>query len=324
MALLLLVPILIGAIPDASAKKSRARSSPQTSKKQTEKEDKKPTEKPEDTKPKGTLEDARKAYDVRNYKEALIICNSIVKARPKDADAFAERSRAQIKLFRIRQGVDDLTKAINLKPKNPDYYMARAEAYIDWGEFERAIRDYSEALKNGVKDRWKAFERRAHCYHMINANSQVIDDLTEAIAIKKDGDLFHRRGDAFRNLRRYKNASEDYAEAVKANPEDHMLRLKLGLALDQIRQYEEAVKEYTKMIELAPDYYRGYYQRANSYYQMAEYKKALDDITASIREYRSWNPKKLYQLRSSINAKLGNSAAAAKDRAKYAKKKKGR
>ena len=45
-----------------------------------------------------------------------------------------------------RRVVDDLTAVVALEPWNIDAYMARAEAYVDGGDLDKALADYNLAV----------------------------------------------------------------------------------------------------------------------------------------------------------------------------------
>jgi tetratricopeptide (TPR) repeat protein len=72
-----------------------------------------------------------------------------VQEDPRDADAYYQRALARIELKRFAEAIDDLTRAIRLRPEDLPTLVARGKAAFSLGQFEPAIADLEAALERG-------------------------------------------------------------------------------------------------------------------------------------------------------------------------------
>ncbi len=272
-----------------------------------------------------TLAQGEELLNKKLYSKAANAYHSYIQKHEKDYKGYQGRSKAYLGLFRFRESVDDLTKAINLNPKVPDLYAERANAWIRWGEFEKAIRDLGAALKNGAKDKRDIYIARAHSYRMISLDKDAVNDLTEALKIKEDPETYLTRADENFKTRAYKEAGEDYSKALNGASADRFaILIQRGACYEKTKRVQDAIADYTTMIEMKPDHYRGYRLRASALLDQGDPKKALEDINKSMKLYRGGNWKKLFALRALIYKKLGQANLAAKDYAQTSTAKKKR
>jgi len=196
------------------------------------------------------------------------------------------------------------TKAIELEPKNAEWYVERARQTIHWklsifDEEERpsptffteenAMKDYTSAIKLDRKNE-DAFKRRAELYS------------EQAYELKKEEKLEQAE-------QLYKKAKADYESALKVNKKDsaeaYTRRARLQLDLGGLlpyddkegrkSYYEKALAEYTCAIAMDPNDEYLYLGRARQYDSMADllpysnkedrrpyYDMAIDECTKAI------------------------------------------
>ena len=106
---------------------------------------------------------------------------------------------------------------------NPNYAPAlnnRGNAYYGKGEFERAIKDYDEAIRMNPKYT-AAYDNRGLAYKHKGDSERAIKDFDEAIELdpKSPLTLFHR-GQARFSSGQYGPALRDFASAHQIHPKD--------------------------------------------------------------------------------------------------------
>jgi tetratricopeptide (TPR) repeat protein len=95
----------------------------------------------------GTLQIRGDAYfAVENYSAAFADYSESLKLSP-NAPSFAGLGNIFMKMNNLPEGINNYTKAIDLKPNCAGYYFLRGKAFNLDGKYEVAINDFDEALK---------------------------------------------------------------------------------------------------------------------------------------------------------------------------------
>src|SRR3984893_535476 len=141
----------------------------------------------------------------------------------------------------------DCTQSINSgKSKGRNlaaYYNNRAAAYRDKGDNDRAIADYSEAIRLDPK-RAEAFLVRGLAFNDKGDNDHAIADVSEAIRLDpKDARAFNIRGLAYRKKGDNDHAIADFSEAIRIDPEDADAFKGRGIALSDKGDDDQAISE---------------------------------------------------------------------------------
>lgn len=256
------------------------------------------------------------------YVKAITAYSSYIYSKPKDYKGYFGRAKAYFGMFQTNDGIDDLTKAINLSPKTTDLYKLRGEKLVAWGEFDKAIKDLSFALNNGNPAKFELLTTRTEAYRLLGNHSQVVEDLTIAIQMKDEPELHLKRADSLYELRKYKDAVVDYSEYIKAHPNSNTQRFRRAWCLEQFREYDRAIEDYTYILQSNNLNAKALERRAGDYYAKGEYQKALKDCNTALGDFRGYSAAGLYKLRAQIYGKLGKDGMAAKDLSKIRRKKK--
>ena len=71
---------------------------------------------------------------------------------PNDAKSYCERGIAYYKKREYDKAIADYSEAIKLKPDYAEAYSNRAKAYLKKADFDRAIVDYTKAIELNPQD----------------------------------------------------------------------------------------------------------------------------------------------------------------------------
>src|SRR5262245_55415929 len=66
---------------------------------------------------------------------------------PHDPQLFLDRAWAVVNFGKLDLAIADYTQAIACDPKHARAYVRRAEVFLDRGEYDRAIADCNEAIR---------------------------------------------------------------------------------------------------------------------------------------------------------------------------------
>jgi regulator of sirC expression with transglutaminase-like and TPR domain len=78
---------------------------------------------------------------IYDYEGALIVANKIIKLEPKDYENYTFRGYIYLMLKKYKQAIDDGTKSILLKNKNPEAFKMRGLAKMSSNQKESGLQD---------------------------------------------------------------------------------------------------------------------------------------------------------------------------------------
>jgi len=151
------------------------------------------------------------------------------------------------------RAIKDFSQALSIYPADPALYMARGEAYDKKSEPEKAIADYGSAIEH---------------------------DPTNVSA-------YLARGNSYQGSRDYEHAVQDYERVVNLRPSDRQLAIAY-VDLGQIHfesDPDRAIEDYGKAIKTAvvPLNLRAYYNRATLFENRNDYSRAIDDYSELLK-----------------------------------------
>ena len=112
----------------------------------------------------------------------------------------------------------------------------------------------------------------------------AIDDYTEAIRAKPDSaGAYGNRGWCYAQLGLFEKAIMDLSEAIRLKSNNADFYYSRGTAYFDLKQYENAISDYTEVIRLKPDYAEAYSGLGSAYLRLKQYERAIADFTEAIR-----------------------------------------
>lgn len=79
---------------------------------------------------------------------AIAVLDNAIRVFPEDADLYSQRANLRRQNLQDPNGaIEDYTKAINLHPDNPLFYLWRSQLYYEKGEKCKAMADYNTAIR---------------------------------------------------------------------------------------------------------------------------------------------------------------------------------
>ncbi len=211
------------------------------------------------------------------FQEALNDLNAAVKSEPKSALFHFERGRVQLELERPDGPSRTLPQQSTSVPGDPIYHYYRARAYREKQEWQKAVDDLSQVLKQAPM-RFDLYWFRINIYldvgqsEKAQADCNTVLDLIEKYGKSEPGAkgaiarTLGYRARSYVRMNDLKKASDDADRAIELNPKSAGGWLARGLAELAQGKPAEAEANFTKTIELAPTqpanraralYYRG-------------------------------------------------------------------
>ncbi|MGV8090760.1 MAG: tetratricopeptide repeat protein [Mangrovibacterium sp.] len=234
---------------------------------------------------------AEKLFNIGKFEDVITSLTDEVLETQKDAELYAWRARANHRLDHdVAVTMNFAEKAIDADQNYFMGYFARACAWDDKKENDKAIADYTKAIEINP-DFADAYYNRGLVWKSKKENDKAIADYDKAIvnynkaieANPEDAEIYVWRGNTFYYKEDYNNAIDDYTKALELNPDFAYAYYNRGLAWFAKKKYDKAIADYTKVIKLKPDYLYTYYnERGIAWKAKKNYQNAIEDYTKSI------------------------------------------
>src|SRR5215471_18453673 len=152
----------------------------------------------------------------------------------------------------LDRAIADYSEAIRLDPKYEHAYGNRGNAWKAKGDLDRAIADYDEAIRLNPKDA-SAYSNRGVTGKAKGDLDRGIADYDQAIRLDpKDADPYTNRGVAWKAKGDLDRGIADYSEAILLNPKHASSYYNRGIAWVEKRSLQKALADFETYSQLVP------------------------------------------------------------------------
>ncbi len=135
---------------------------------------------------------------------------------------------------RLNKAQEELSKAIEINPKNPEAYFWRARTFIKIGKYDEAIMDLKTVIDLNPRNS-RAYDNLAWLYMRRNKDDESLSYLDRSIELRPDNGWAHyMRSRIFFKKGDLQKALENAKTACKLNFED---------ACRDVKRYESSLSE---------------------------------------------------------------------------------
>ena len=211
-----------------------------------------------------------------------------------------------------QNGVTLWSDVISKSPWNPRAHVNLGFYLNEEGNYDEAIRHFSEALRIKPDFAWAhnnlgvALRRQGKTDDAITHYAKAVkirptyakahNNLGEALAARGDindaighyekalkakpeyAEAYNNRGIAYADLKKYNQAIQDYDKAIELNPKLAPAHNNRGIVYANLKQYDQAIQDYDKAVELDPNYARAYVARGLVYILLLKLDRACVDL----------------------------------------------
>ena len=231
-----------------------------------------------------------------------------------DPDALARRGEAFASRRDFEHALADLSKAVELRPDDPEYLYQRALVYRQNGQATLAVVDLDHALMLN-QDFLRAYMPRAEIrLGEKNVDGAIADlDAVDRLA-PKQADLRFVLAERYETVNRFSQAIAQYDLWIQSHPVDSKLAMALG-ARCRASAFENqdlagGLADCNKALSIAdkrnPNYGHLFENRGLLELRQANYEKAISDFDAALKTM----PKNAFALYGRGVAKIRKNKAA--------------
>ncbi len=175
-----------------------------------------------------------------------------------------------------------------------EVYSARGNTYIELGQAELALADFSLVIALSGSDtysRVQAHIKRGKILENLGQITAAFVDYDQANELEPDIPfLLHRRGWLLFRLRQISAALENYNRLIEIESQYSGYYKERGLIRSYLREYKGAAADQTRALELAPYDVRAYYYRALNYLALQD-QRFKTDLKMAYTGYKQLNLK---------------------------------
>lgn len=193
--------------------------------------------------------DGKKHVENERYKEAVQSFRMALKSNKRNSYAAYESGLANVELGNTDEAIADFTKAIEINPANKDFYFARAAAYREKKQFQKAVEDLQYVAKE------------------IGDGADVQQNLALANIDNEN----------------FANALTILNDSIKKNGDDAYSWYLKGLCDAGLKKIDAAIEDYSKSSGLQDNYAEPLNNRGVIYLDREDYQKALNDFDRVIK-----------------------------------------
>jgi tetratricopeptide (TPR) repeat protein len=117
------------------------------------------------------------------------------------------------------KAIADYTKAIELAPNEIDFYFNRGAAYRRWNQLDKALAEFSEIIRRNPEHPRALWERSAINFNKGDFDASI-DDVNELIRLYPNETTgYLRRGETYQAMGNLDEARINYAKAKEIDPD---------------------------------------------------------------------------------------------------------
>jgi cell division protease FtsH len=214
---------------------------------------------------------------------AKVIFDQVLAGDPLCAKAFCGRGTAFRILGRIEQAIQDYDAALAIEPDYARALFNRGLARFEKGDIDEALAELDKAIELHAEPGF--YYHRAQCFCRVKLFHKAVIDLTECIELDPDmqAATYCQRGTVFLELSKHKEASADFEEALRRNPNEPQLYVWLAYSLSRLEQHERAVSVLDRAIEIRGNDPDLRFRRGCALYCADDFESAIQDFDKAIQ-----------------------------------------
>lgn len=172
--------------------------------------------------------------------------------------------------------IDDYNNLLQADDKDPilraSYLLSRGEAFLEKGEYERALADFNAGL-TASPTFYELYIARARLHLTTDQPDLAIADCTTALTLYPNAaSAYLRRGLAYWLKKSYRLSEEDLSKAIKFGPEIMSYHYRADIYKRQGR-FKEALADWRRILEL----------RAEAPFEREMQQQAAVEITKDVQ-----------------------------------------
>lgn len=200
-----------------------------------------------------------------------------------------KRAQTDFEARQYDQAIIELSGALSLNPPArlaAELLSKHASAYLEEGEFPRAMADAEKAIQRD-RNYFRGYQIRGRIFERQSKFDQALAEYDRAIKLQPNFGVLHdNRGFLLAKKGDRAGAFEEFNKAVRLDPKSFETYSNRGAAYHELGKFGEALADYGRAIRLAPQTPEAadvYFNRALVYDHQKDFAKAIADLNEAVR-----------------------------------------
>ncbi len=229
-----------------------------------------------------SVEEGDRQLKLGNYDQAIKFYNEALKYDGKFIPAFLGKAKALGKKKDYELAYEEITKAIEIDPNNPEIYITRGDISDGKGNIGIALDDYDKAVSVGPKN-VTAYIKRGKANVKMTFMDKALEDFNTALKLDpENGKAYIARGEYYKSGKEYDKALKDYENALKFEDCKPAAYSAMGDVYLEQGENDKAFEHFNKALEVDPNFAEAINNRGICYYNREEYKQAISEFNKAI------------------------------------------
>jgi tetratricopeptide (TPR) repeat protein len=182
----------------------------------------------------------------------IAACSELIASGVDEASAFAWRGYHLSHIGEYDRAIVDFSEAIRLAPQDGSAYSYRGYAYDQKGDYDRAIADFNEAIRLNPTDA-NLYNDRGGSYQKKGDAAKAHADFTEAIRLVPHfAQAYANRAKVYVDVRQFDDAIGDCDEAIKLDPKRADAFAIRGSVYEGKGERERALADFQQALAIDP------------------------------------------------------------------------
>lgn len=198
------------------------------------------------------------------------------------------------------------------------FYIRKGDAAVKAKRKAEAVSFYSRALKKADQSfNFIILIKRANVYSNMGLYDKAIADYSAAIKLKPNANVvaYHNRALCYLKMKKIDKAIADQSKIIELRPKTALFWNNRGLSYIKKGEYDKAIADLDRALKLDSTKPLYYYNRANAYFSKKEFPAAIDNYNRAVRRFPRWADAYYYRSLSKAAMKNYNQALSDINRA---------
>jgi tetratricopeptide (TPR) repeat protein len=205
-----------------------------------------------------------------------------IQLKPGLAEAYYHRGLLHAELGEYDRAFEDQNRALELEPEHPGALTARGMARAARGEAEQALDDLNQGCMLAPESH-QAYFHRGLVRQWLGMHNEALTDFGRVVDRGfGSGPVYLARGDTYCAVGKYWQAISDYSRAIEFQPKNAAAYHARASARSEMHDYQQAIEDFGRALELDPALAAALASRGAAYEQLGEHERAIEDLNRAL------------------------------------------